>query len=50
MQTVDLAGNQLQGAIPRNLGGPRRLRFVHLGFNKLTGARSSLLDIESEAV
>lgn len=36
-QTLDLAGNKLTGIIPRLLGGPRRLRFLHLGFNKLTG-------------
>lgn len=37
VQTLDLAGNQLDGNIPSNLGGPRRLRFLHLGFNQLTG-------------
>ena len=40
MQTLDLAGNNFRGAIPRNLGGPRRLRFLHLGFNQLSGARA----------
>lgn len=37
LQTLDLAGNNLRGVIPRNLGGPRRLRFLHLGFNQLSG-------------
>ena len=41
VQTLDLAGNNFRGAIPRNLGGPRRLRFLHLGFNQLSGAHAS---------
>lgn len=41
VQTLDLAGNNFRGAIPRNIGGPRRLRFLHLGFNQLSGALAS---------
>ena len=42
LQTIDFAGNQLSGSIPHNLGTPQGLRFVYLGFNKLTGERHLL--------
>jgi hypothetical protein len=47
MQTLDLAGNNFRGAIPRNIGGPRRLRFLHLGFNQLSGKQTGLCCAES---